>query len=283
MWRVKTPPQIVEKRKGKPVSLEQKEALLQLARNTEEKIFAARILDYIQAVVKGKKPHIRTSFLNPGQVELLSEICRAKGETKILLWGGYQQAERRRALILPKSKQWYKADYQIEFLQVVPCKKNEAPGHQDYLGSILGLGINRDKIGDIIKQEQGAVIFVTREIISFLSRDLVKVGRCSIQTRILPEAEFVFSEPEIMEKVITVASARLDALLSKAFNLPRAESVTLIRQGKVFQNWRQQVHSSQPVKAGDMISCRGYGRFRIMHCAGTTKKGREKIILGFET
>ncbi|MCG9967153.1 hypothetical protein L9W92_03675 [Pelotomaculum terephthalicicum JT] len=74
---------------------------------------------------------------------------------------------------------------------------------------------------------------------------------------------------------------RLDALVGKAFNLSRADATILVQQGKVFQNWRQQVNPAKPVAAGDVISCRGRGRFRVLRCAGMTKKAREKFILGF--
>jgi RNA-binding protein YlmH len=71
-------------------------------------------------------------------------------------------------------------------------------------------------------------------------------------------------------------------MVGKAFNLSRADSTMLVLQGKVFQNWRQQVSPSKSVVEGDVISCSGYGRFRILRCAGMTKKAREKFILGFD-
>jgi len=262
--------------------VDNKESLLNLARNADERLFAARCLDYVHAVVKAKKAVVLTGFLDPGQAGLLEDICRGYGGARALLWGGYREAERRRALVLAKDNQWYEEDYKVEILQVVPLMPDGQPGHRDYLGSLMGLGINRDKIGDIVRQEKGVAIFTAGEILTFLLQNLNKVGRHPVTVQILDRAGFKFSAPELLEKVVTAASPRLDALVGKAFNLSRADSTLLVQQGKVFQNWRQQINPSKLVIEGDVISCRGHGRFRVLRCAGMTKKAREKFILGFD-
>ncbi|MDF9408493.1 MAG: hypothetical protein A4E52_00496 [Pelotomaculum sp. PtaB.Bin013] len=264
------------------MQVENKESLLNLARNADERLFAARCLDYVHAVVKAKKAVVLTGFLDPGQVGLLEDICRGYGEVRALLWGGYPEAERRRALVVAKDNQWYEEDYKVEILQVVPLKTDSLPGHRDYLGSLMGLGINRDKIGDIVRQDKGVAVFAAKEILAFLSQNLNKVGRYPVTVQLLDGANFEFSAPVLIEKVVTTASPRLDALVGKAFNLSRTDSTLLVQQGKVFQNWRQQVNPSKLVVEGDVISCRGRGRFRVLKSAGMTKKAREKFILGFD-
>lgn len=262
--------------------VDNKESLLNLARNADERLFAARCLDYVHAVVKAKKAVVLTGFLDPGQAGLLEDICQGFGGARVLLWGGYREAERRRALVVARDNQWYEEDYKVEILQIVPLRTDSLPGHRDYLGSLMGLGINRDKIGDIVRQEKGAAIFAAGEILPFLLQNLNKVGRYPVTVQLSDEAEFKFRAPELIEKVVTAASPRLDALIGKAFNLSRADSTLLVQQGKVFQNWRQQVNPAKLVVEGDVISCRGRGRFRVVRCAGMTKKAREKFVLGFD-
>lgn len=263
------------------MTVDKSEALLKLARNSEERTFAARCLDQIRAVVAGRKIAALTGFLDPGQGALLEDICRGHGGVRMLLWGGYPEAERRRALLLAEDNFWYDEDCRVDVLLVIPLDPNKLPGHRDYLGSLMGLGINRDRIGDIVRQEEGAAVFVTGEIMPYLLQNLNKVGRCPVTVQPMDITRFSFSPPELLEKVVTTASQRLDVLVSKAFNLSRAESALLVQQGKVFQNWRRQDSPSRLVAGGDLISCRGHGRFRVLEHSGVTKKGREKFVLGF--
>ncbi|OPX86309.1 MAG: hypothetical protein A4E53_03219 [Pelotomaculum sp. PtaB.Bin104] len=261
--------------------VDKSEALLKLARNSEERTFTARCLDQIRAVVAGRKVSALTGFLDPGQANLLEDICRGHGGVRMQLWGGYPEAERRRALLLAEDNYWHDRDCRVDVLQVVSQDPDKEPGHRDYLGSLMGLGINRDRIGDIVRQVEGAVVFAASEIMPYLMQNLNKVGRCPVTVQPLEITKFSYSPPELLEKVVTAASQRLDVLVSKAFNLSRTESALLVQQGKVFQNWRQQDTPSRPVAGGDVITCRGYGRFRVLEHSGVTKKGREKYVLGF--
>ncbi|MDD3654850.1 MAG: YlmH/Sll1252 family protein [Desulfotomaculaceae bacterium] len=263
------------------MSVDKRQALLKLARNSEEKTFAARYLDQIRAVVTGRKFATLTGFLDPGQTALLEEICRGHGGVHVLYWGGYPEAERRRALLLAEDNYWHDEDCRVDILQVVPLGQDKLPGHRDYLGSLMGLGISRDRVGDIVCQVEGAAVFVAGEIMPYLLQNLQKVGRCPVVVQSIDCTKFSYSPPELLKKVVTAASQRLDVLVSKAFNLSRSESALLVQQGKVFQNWRQQNSPSRLVVYGDVITCRGYGRFRVLEHIGVTKKGREKYVLGF--
>lgn len=264
---------------------DKKEWWRNLARNAEEKLFVARCLDCVRTVAAKKKASVLTDFLDPGQAGLLEHICHGYGGVRVFFWGGYHEAERRRAMVFAADREWpgedCGADCQVGILQVIPLSSDSLPGHRDYLGSLTGLGVNRDKIGDIVRQEKGAAVFAASEILPFLRQNWQSAGRCPVTTQLLNEADFQFEAPELVEKVVTAASPRLDALVGKTFHLSRAEASSLVRQGKVKLNWRQQVDPAKQVLEGDLISCRGYGRFRVLRCAGRTKKAREKFILGF--
>jgi RNA-binding protein YlmH len=260
------------------VDTDKKEALLGLARNDEEKIFIARCLDHIGVAQRNK--FLATAFLDPGQVSMMEAVCQARGGLRLLTWGGYRQAERRRALLVPDENDWYEPDFQIAILAVTSLD-GETPGHRDFLGSLVGLGLSRDKLGDIGLQEKGATVFVASEISAYICQSLVRVGRHPVSVLAIDPADFVYTPQAMTEKGVTLASPRLDALISKAFNLARSDAAELVAQGRVHQNWRQQLNISAPVRAGDVISCRGYGRFYLLENPGSTKKGRDRFVLGF--
>ncbi|MDD2421217.1 MAG: YlmH/Sll1252 family protein [Heliobacteriaceae bacterium] len=257
-----------------------KESILNLARNPEEKIFLARCFDQV-CTVKGRDLVLLTDFLDPGQVGLLKSVCRGYRGLSVLAWGGYLEAERCRALISTGDDSGQQPDFQIETLQVLPIGKEAAPGHRDYLGSLLGLGIKREVIGDIVPLEVGMAVFVSREMAAFLGQNLNRVGKYPVSVSLVAQVGLALKTRQLEKRVVTVAALRLDALISKAFNLSRSASAALIRQGKVKQNWRQQTDPATDVATGDMIACRGYGKFRLSEDAGPTKKGRLRLILEF--
>ncbi|NMA63892.1 MAG: hypothetical protein GX964_07665 [Syntrophomonadaceae bacterium] len=263
------------------MAADKKESILSLARNTEEKIFLARCIDYI-SIVKKRSTRVLTDFLDPGQNGLLQDMCRGYRELQVSTWGGYQEAERCRALVYPSDDTGSQPDFQIQILRVVPLGKQAEPGHRDYLGSLLGLGIKRDVIGDIVPlQKEGAAVFVAREMALFLSQNLDRVGRHSVRVESIEPDGVLLAPRTVKTRMVTVAALRLDALVSRAFNLSRSTSASLIRQGKVKQNWRQQLDPAAVVGEGDTISCRGYGKFRVSEDAGLSRKGRTRVVLEF--
>lgn len=258
---------------------EKKERILGMARNQDEKTWLARCLDYLRAAADRGKLGL-TGFLDPGQAGLLQDAARLYGGVKVITWGGHELAERRRALIIPAANEWAVPEFNITALFVSLPGREGQPGHRDYLGALIGLGLSREKLGDIVKQDRGAVIFAASEIAPFIRDNLVKVGRFPVE--IQPAGENMpVQPPAVREVMVTVASARLDAIVSRAFNLSRSEAALLVEQGKVRQNWRNQTNPAAVIEPGDTISCRGYGRFKILEAAGSSRKERLRYVLGF--
>lgn len=252
---------------------------LGLARNDNEKLWIGRCLDQLRAVKSSGRPEL-TGFVDPGQLGLLELLCSKVGEVKLTAWGGYTEAERQRALlVIMASKE--QVSFGVDMLQVIPSFRDKPLGHRDYLGSLVGLGVDRDRLGDIVLQPEGAVVFVACELAPFVQQNLLSVGRHPVSIRLMHTAEFCYSPTPWEEKVVTAVSPRLDALVSRAFNISREEATKLVRQGKVTINWRQQCNPETVVVQDDTISCRGIGRFKLLEQAGVTRKGRERIILGF--
>ena len=155
--------------------------------------------------------------------------------------------------------------------------------HRDYLGSLMGLGITRENIGDILVEPSGAFIFVKREIADYIINNLEKIGRCGVKTIVCGCDEADIPKPKLREVNSTVSSLRIDAVLSAAAGISRGRAAEMIVQVLVSLNWEEINSTSKQVDEGDLISVRGIGRMRLERVGSLTRKGRIGItIVRFE-
>ena len=150
------------------------------------------------------------------------------------------------------------------------------------LGSLLGLGIKRQKIGDIIVKEDKCDILLHKDVESYVLMNLFKVGKEKVRVNSIDLKDVI--EPEIKYKDIfsTVASLRVDSVAAAGFGISRTKASELIKSGLLQINWEYTEDPSSEVKEGDVISLRGFGRIRLEEVRGNTKKGRISIhILRF--
>lgn len=218
-----------------------------------------------------------TDFLDLRQRGLVEALCRrlCQGDSDVRrrFFGGYEDAERTICLFLP--------DYaQIEDSSPLAVVRAEtAPDakkltHRDYLGSLMGLGIRREKIGDILTHETGADIIVMEEIADFLLYNYGQAGRTPLKVTRVPLAELRVPEQKSLLQKDTVASLRLDNVLSSAFCLSRAKAAEAIRAGLVFVNSAPAEKPDLQVKEGDKLVLRGKGKAFLREVGGKTRKER---------
>ena len=145
------------------------------------------------------------------------------------------------------------------------------PTHRHYLGSLIGLGLERGKLGDICLTKDGAIAYVHSFIAGFVIENLAKVGKTSVKTSVCQD----ITEPIAggTSKRLTVSSLRLDAFIAAAYNLSRTMANELIDSQKVFVNFRHE-KKTHILKVYDKISVRGLGRVEIISTSGLTKKGK---------
>ncbi len=134
-------------------------------------------------------------------------------------------------------------------------------------------------IGDIIIKENIANIFVIKDIAKYLLQNIEKIGREKVSVKPIKIEDVLKNEPNIKEIKTTVASLRIDSVVSACYGVSRENSATLINDSKVCINYKQVVSSSKQVKEGDLISVRGYGRFILESILGETRKDRIRISL----
>lgn len=140
-------------------------------------------------------------------------------------------------------------------------------------------GIRREMVGDIIVKDNISNVFVVKEITKYLLQNLEKIGRERAtvkQIKIENKIEYV---PDIKEIKTTVASLRVDAIVSSCYGISREVSSALVTDAKVSVNYKEISNSSKQIKEGDLVSVRGYGRFILDKVLGETRKDRIRIIL----
>lgn len=219
-----------------------------------------------------------TRFLEP----TLVADCRAAASeagVALALWGGYEDAERRIAAFF-REEPPEAAAYPLACLELRWNPRYASPGHRDLLGATMGLGLERDAVGDVALAEEDGVafLFVHRDVASYALTNLESAGRAKLKARAF-EGEPKLRAPEGVNLRLTVSSFRLDAILAAGLKLSRAEAQRLIEAGLVKRNHQELTRADVALREDDLLSVRGYGRLRIVGFDGCTRKGRQAIRL----
>lgn len=223
----------------------------------------------------------RTDFLDPRQAFILTTLANRNPDVQLRLDGGYPGAERRRALIAPDYLHLDDEEPGIRVLAVTSSDAKIAElDHSDYMGALLALGMKRDKIGDIHAGEAGCHYLVEEEAADYLHLNLTHVGRVAVHTEVLPLDKLAVVETALQELQLSVASMRLDGIVSDVFRLSRAKVLVPIQAGRCRVNWKAESNPSLPLKAGDVVSMQGFGRFKVLDVEGVTKSGRMRVKVG---
>ncbi|MEE0714281.1 MAG: YlmH/Sll1252 family protein, partial [Blautia sp.] len=150
--------------------------------------------------------------------------------------------------------------------------------HRDYLGSILNLGIERCKVGDILVEEDGAFVFCHTYMADFLIEKVCRIKHTPVKAERITE-ESQLPTPKREEISGTVASPRLDSVIGLAFRTSRSSMISYIEGGKVFINGKSVVSNGYTLKEGDIVSVHGKGKFQFHSVTSKTKKNRYHVIL----
>lgn len=210
-----------------------------------------------------------TDFLNMEEQSILNN---ARINTPHTLFGGYDMAERCIAGFGENSEY---AEFPISIIKIEPLQQKFADklSHRDFLGSLMGLGIKRELLGDIVISDNVGYLFCIDSIASYIEQNLDKVKHTSVKCKIVDELpKTAIKEPE--EIKINVSSLRLDVVVAGVYNFSRNEVKEHFVARKIYVNSKLTENFSQVVKSGDVVSVRGYGRFVYCDTLGKTKKNR---------
>ena len=247
----------------------------------EDRLLLAKVLDRAGQAQSRNIP-AATDFLSPQQQALALDLLRLAGipETGYTSLGGYEGAERNILLFLPDWLEAADAGSQspIRCLRA-SFREEEKLSHRDFLGSLMGMGIVREKVGDILVGPAGADIMVLDTVAEFLLQSWNSAGRARLAVTAIEPWEVRVPEVKCQEVRDTVSSLRLDAVASTGFRMARGKAAELIISGRVQVNWRECTKPDKLLTAGDTVSARGFGKFGLTEVGGVTKKGRTSIVL----
>lgn len=245
----------------------------------EDKIILGQAEDKISQCVE-RYMATNTSFLDPHQQSVIRSFTSRKDfGCELQYYGGYDDAERMVLLCLPEYETLESAE-PLEVIRAKAVQGGRVLSHRDYLGSLTGLGIKREMIGDILVREDGADIIVLKEIADYILSAYAKAGRVSLSVEEKTIEELIIPDRRLTEIHDTVASLRLDNVVASAFSMPRSRAVQAINQGLVFVNHIEAAKVDMSVDEGDLIVMRHKGRVTIAEAGGSSRKGR--VYVTFE-
>ena len=245
-----------------------------------DKLGFSKVLDKHAAHCKSGMDEF-TDFLDPHSLGMFAKALE-KRKAAHAIFGGYDGAERCMIGFFAAGEEHcetsgYGGVFPITPISITFNQRFSAPPtHRHYLGSLIGLGFDRGKLGDICLAADGAIAYVQTHVAEFVCKNLLRVCKTSVKADIGKS----LTVPDAKEKTkrLTVSSLRLDSFVAAAFNLSRTLACELIDRQKVFVNFRQE-KKTHILKVYDKISARGFGRAEIMSVGGITKKGKIAIVV----
>ncbi|MFB4162588.1 RNA-binding protein [Alteribacillus sp. JSM 102045] len=245
----------------------------------EEHAFVEQVMEWKKAV-ETKFERKLTDFLDPREQDILSSVVGKDETVHLSFWGGAEGCERKRAILYPFYEEVNREDFELTLFEMTYPSKFVTIGHRDVLGSLTGLGLKRNKYGDIL-EGSGCFQFVTVEDIAlFIEMNLQKIGKASVSVEKIPMQSMLPIEDNWEEVQTTVSSFRLDVMIAEMYRLSRSKAAPFIEKGRVKVNWKTVDQASFPLQEGDYVSVRGLGRRKLLNSDGKTKKGRFKISYG---
>ncbi len=240
-----------------------------------------------------------SSFLNIREQKLVKTALLSDGSFCFTFYGGFNDAERKVLVIFDEftmysmllepgyiepDKSVIKLCGEIVSdelsLVCISCSNFIKLSHRDYMGAILSLGIDRSTIGDIVLQgDHCACVFAIKSMASFICDNLTSVGRTPVKAEICSDFSRVHLKHNFQSTQAVTTSLRFDCVLSAITGVSREKSKTLIKQGLAELNYYSKASPDDIVTDGDIISVRGYGKYKIDDTSGVTSKGKSRITV----
>ncbi|MCG7334132.1 RNA-binding protein [Sporosarcina sp. ACRSM] len=254
------------------------ETILQHFRKDEQP-FIEMAIGWIREVEDTYAPKL-TGFLDPRQQFIVKSLARGS-DLQVGSSGAFSEAERQRMLIYPDYYVPESADYQIALLNVKYPAKFMKLEHRDILGSMMSLGIDRSKFGDIRILEDVVQFAVADELKDYMTANFTSIGKSKVTVEENDQSEEWLQSADIWtEDLHIVSSMRLDVVVAALANISRQKAATLIHGEKVKVNWTVRDQPAFELQESDMLSIRGAGRFKVVAVEGRTKKDKIRLSIG---
>ncbi|MGT2667393.1 YlmH family RNA-binding protein [Streptococcus rifensis] len=246
--------------------------------NADEKVFVEKMLDKIDQV-QNQYTIVLTSFLNPREMDITVSLAKRAG---LQVYSSYllMPTEFCRLIIAPDYYVLEESDFEIQLLELQYARKFNRITHSQILGNLVNqLGIQRHLLGDIILGEGTTQIVLDAKLSQLVIQNITKMSRVPVTWREIPYSELARPNEEATIKELLTTSLRLDSLIASTYNLSRQQASKLIEQHKVKLNHQLMENPSYSLKIDDLVSCRGFGRFKIDEDNGLTRNGKHKLLI----
>lgn len=256
--------------------------------NTEDELLLSHCADLLRLCVDNCMLTY-SRFLDIRQQSLVYGKFHREAGCRLFFFGGYDEAERSVAVFVPEifgidtadALSAYfsenEQDLPIEALSITKDRFSQPLSHRDYLGSLMGLGIKREMIGDIIVSENGCLLVAEKKIAGYIAENMTSAGRATLTVQRVPLEKLSAVEAVFEKMFVTVASMRLDAVVGSVFNLSRAQALEVIGKGAVFVSGIQCEKPDKRIEIGDKLVLRGKGKVIIESMQGLNKKGKIRL------
>ncbi len=249
-----------------------------IAQNAEDRLLLAKLWDKINAGLR-KNIMTNTAFLSLRELDMARYLFGSPDG--LHTFGGYENAERQMLVYLPEYLE--ESTLMGEDSPVVCLRASfydgDSPSHRDFLGALMGAGIARETVGDICVGKGSCDFFVTAEIAPYVQQNFLGAGRTKLHITQIPLTDVNVPEPETKQIRDTLASVRLDSVISSGFRIGRAQAAQYVTGGKAAINGLPCEKPDKAVDEGATVSVRGLGKIKLTTINGQTKKGRISVVI----
>ena len=245
----------------------------------EEQPFIDMVESWVVQVQQQYAPHL-TDFLDPRQQYIVEMVIGKRGEVRAQFYGGYESAERKRALIYPEYFEPTEEDFNLLLVEINYPEKFTTLSHGQILGTLVGSGLRRDMFGDIMSDGVRWQFYVSESVRDYILSQVTKIGKTTVRLEEKKYTELLISIDDWAIEHDTVSSLRIDTLISSVYNISRQRAKELVSGGKVKLNWAAYDRPDFELGIRDILSVRGYGRIEIREIEGKSKKDKWRVELG---
>lgn len=216
-----------------------------------------------------------TSFLSMAELSEFYDMERELAFACPKVFGGCEIAERKVVRFGNPESFGYDEDFPIVSIVIKPLMSKFADNlnHRDFLGALMNLGIKRETLGDIFVKDNQACLFCLESMSEYIVENLTRIKHTSVSAKIESDVSDI-TAPVMQEKIIQVASERIDAVVAKVYNLSRQDSLEMFAKNLIFLNGRLCTENAKLLKNDDVISVRGQGKFVFSEIINESKKGK---------
>ena len=245
-----------------------------MAERNEENLIRNRLRELADRTYSEGRYHY-TGFLGMAELGIYYSMKDELGYVPSEAFGGTKACERCMIRFGSEEMCGYPEAYPIRLLKVEALHEKFADQltHRDFLGSVMGLGIEREKVGDIFLRENVGYLFVCEEIADYIRENLMAVKHTSVRVLELQDVPEELA-PSLKEESVIVSGNRIDGVIAHLYHLSRDEAQRLVQGEQVFINGRSVTQPGKPLKEGDVVSVRHHGRFIFAGEGNRTKKDR---------